>query len=413
MIKALKKKFILVSMGSLLLVLITVIGLVYGAVSYQLNQSNDYVLNLLAENGGTFPEWQHVEAGVASRRILGLDILNINSETPFSSRYFSVTFQNDGTIASDLTHISNITAREAVEDAQKAVASGRDSAYYDSYKYLIHYSDNGTQVIFLSCTDNEQTQTLLLIIGACTGAACLIIMFIIITLTAGKAVEPFVKNMERQKQFITNASHELKTPLAIICANADVLEIEVGEENQWLNSIRGQTMRMNHLIQEMLALARADEDMKERPFAAFDMSAAVAESAEPFETMAKSQEKTLDIAIETGLILKGNREDIGRLTDILLENAIKYTEPGGAVSLSLKKQGRSRVLTVTNPSSALPQEDLDRLFDRFYRSDKSRNRSTGGFGIGLSIAAAIVAAHHGKITAKMADDTHICFQVIL
>ena len=220
---------------------------------------------------------------------------------------------------------------------------------------------------------------------------------------SGRIIRPIAESYAKQRQFITDAGHEIKTPLTVIAANVDLLASEIGE-NECLDDISEQTRRLRSLTDELVTLSRMEESERVGTRVEFPISELVTEAASPFRSVAAGQGKELRLDIQPMLTLCGDGEEVRRLVGILLENALKYSPEGSTVSLGLARQGRQAVLTVEN-RSVLPidRSQLDRVFDRFYRTDASRNSETGGHGIGLSIAKAIAVLHGGRIRASSED----------
>jgi signal transduction histidine kinase len=239
-------------------------------------------------------------------------------------------------------------------------------------------------------------------------------MFILVYLFSGKAVAPVVESLEKQKHFITDAGHELKTPLAVISANVDVLELESGK-SEWTTSIRGQIKRMNGLVKNMLTLSRMEEDNIHVVFSDVDMSMTIVESSANFAAIAESRGLKYNIDIAEDVHITGDKNAINQLASLLIDNAMKYASEKGSVNVYLTSDERKKkaVLEVTNTCDCIPEGNLDRLFDRFYRADSSRSRDTGGYGIGLSVARAIATSHGGTIEAKRDGDHIIRFIVVL
>ena len=243
------------------------------------------------------------------------------------------------------------------------------------------------------------------------GVFALLAMFILVFLFSGQAVAPVVESLEKQKRFITDAGHELKTPLAVISANVDVLELESGK-SEWSSSIKNQVKRMNSLVKNLLTLSRMDEERMHVVFSDFDMSKAVKETSESFEAIAESRNKKYLMDIEDGINITGDKNAIVQLTSLLLDNSMKYSSENGSIHVLLSKD-KNIVLEVSNTCDYIPDGNLDRLFDRFYRADSSRSRESGGYGIGLSVARAIANSHGGEIEALRSGDRIIRFVVTL
>ena len=215
--------------------------------------------------------------------------------------------------------------------------------------------------------------------------------------TSGYAL---AESLEKQKQFVTNAGHEIKTPITIIDADLEILRMETGD-NEWVQDIRAQTARLAALTNDLICLSRMEEEEVQAKRIEFPFSDAVRETAESFQALARTRGRTLRIHVEPMLSYVGEEKSLCQLTEILLDNAIKYSREGDEVRLTLEKQGRLIRLAVDNGVQNLPKDVVDNMFDRFYRGDRARASEGGGYGIGLSIAQAIVSAHRGKISAAV------------
>ena len=265
-------------------------------------------------------------------------------------------------------------------------------------------------MLFLNSEREIQTMRSLLWITLAIAAVCLVVVFGLVVLFSRRAITPYLKNMEAQKQFITNASHELKTPLTAISTSADVLALEY-DEDEWVHNIQTQAGRLSKLITNLVTLSRLDE---EDPFPVrteFSLSDALWEISEPFVSLVQAKGKTYTQDIADGLSVTGDRTAIQQMVSILLDNALKYSPDGGSISLTAQRSGKKAEITVSNTVDAA-QTDTSRLFDRFYRADESHSNTVSGTGIGLSIAKATVDAHGGRISAKQTGNT-ITFQVTL
>lgn len=217
---------------------------------------------------------------------------------------------------------------------------------------------------------------------------------------------------EKQKHFISDASHELKTPLTIISANADVLSDEIGD-NKWLNYIKSQTERMNVLVNDLLNLTRIENKTADFVCSEFNLSKAIESTALPFECQAFEMQKSLDIDIQEDLMFKGSEDHIKQMTAIFIDNALKYSNDQGKIKITLKAQGDKRILSVFNTGSGIKEDEKEKIFERFYRSDDSRARSTGGYGLGLAIAKSIIDRYKFKISIEIAEGESICFTVTM
>lgn len=263
---------------------------------------------------------------------------------------------------------------------------------------------NGYMLVFLDVTARKEILTNLIYTFSAVGVGMLIALYFASRFFANRAIAPVKEAFDKQKQFIADASHELKTPLAIINTNADVLlanpEETVSRQAKWLHYIKSETERMSKLTRDLLYLTEMDDAKATVLFSRFDLSEAVESVLLTMEAVIFEKELVLNYDIEPGLTAYGNPEQIKQVVMILLDNAAKYTNPQGEIALSLKKQHNEAVLALTNTGEGIPPEHLPRIFDRFYRTDASRARKQGGYGLGLAIAKSIVEQHKGRIYAK-------------
>ena len=299
----------------------------------------------------------------------------------------------------------------SVHYADAALAHQKAQGYESGYRYLVHTTDQETVVLFLNSERELQRMHSLLWITLVIAGVCLVVVFALVVLLSRRAILPYLTNMEAQKQFITNASHELKTPLTAIATSADVLAMEHSDD-EWVRNIQAQAARLAKLITNLVTLSRLDE---ENPFparASFSLSDALWEISEPFVSLSQAKGKTYTQQIADGLTLVGDRTAIQQMVSILLDNALKYSPDGGRIALTARRSGKRTELTVSNTVDTDQPTDTDRLFDRFYRADESHSHAVSGTGIGLSIAKATVEAHGGKIFARQAAH-QLVFHVVL
>ncbi|MCD8155718.1 MAG: HAMP domain-containing histidine kinase [Clostridiales bacterium] len=412
MIGKLRAKLILSAMLSLIGVL-TVLVTAIGLLNYRQVVSNaDITLSILAENNGRFPEtydeWARNE------------FLN-SMELPYESRYFYVVMDEDGEVFSvDTEQISAVDDSTAEEYARNVWQEGNAKGFIGDYRYVMieigMESDSEpaaeTYIIFLDCGRSLSMVKSYVITSIGVSAAGLMAVLILLILISGRMVRPFRDNYEKQKRFITDAGHELKTPLAIINADAEVLEMDYGE-NEWLEDIRKQTGALTELTNSLIALSRMEEGQSKAVMMEFSLSELAEKAVHSFHNLAKAQDKTLEYDIQPGLMMRGDENQVARLVNILLDNAVKYSEQKGRISLTLKKQRNHLRMDVYNTTPSIARDSLSHLFDRFYRTDQSRNSETGGYGLGLSIASSIVNAHKGKIIAATEDERSLLITVTL
>lgn len=427
MIGRLRRKFVLITALCLLAVELLLIGIINIINFRQISRNENELLDILCENNGEFPEmiqmWTEMyDNGNRVRPDRGMREytdpfymgMNITEETRFRTRYFYVKYDVIGRIVFINTgHIALVTSDTALDYCKMANARNADAGYIGDFSYRIHDQPDGPLYIFLDCTENFATKHRFLFVSVGISIIGYILVCLLIIIFSRSAVRPFIENYEKQKMFITDAGHEIKTPLAIISANTEVLEMTEGE-NEWTTSIKNQVDRLNGLIAGMLKLARSEEDTQLPEFKVFDVSQAFDDIVTPFVTLAKSKGLTLDIEGEQGIIMNGDEDSVSQLISILTENAVKYCDKDGSIKAELNRNSKYVVITVEN-DCAEPPEDTERLFDRFYRADSSRSRDTQhrtGYGIGLSVAQAIVKLHKGKISCE-AENGRIVFRAEL
>lgn len=321
-----------------------------------------------------------------------------------SARYAAVAIDKNGNIIrTDVTHISSLTEDEttAITEALKNNASGTGA--YSGYLYRISDTRTGGRIIIL-LDNGMQISSFFTVLFISVGAGIFgwLLMLLLVILLSKKTIAPVARSIEKQKQFVTNAGHEIKTPLAIILANTDAMELHNGE-NKWSKNIRAQTLRLSGLMQNLLMLAKMDENSAKLPMCSFDISTAAEDTVSAFIEPAALKGVMIEQDIQKGLQLNGNRDSIVQLMTVLLDNAVKYTVSGGMIRAKLS--GNEKNITLSIANTCEPIDHPEKLFDRFYRGDSARTQKNGGYGIGLSVALAIAELHKGSITAENITDT--------
>lgn len=404
MIKKLRQKLIIVAMSSVIVVLVAIMGII-NVVSYQnISHGADELLSVLAANGGAFPkpDKPHDKDKKPPR---------MSPEAPYETRYFTALLDSEGAIiATNTGFIAAITTEEAADYAKKAFSGGKNSGFDGNYKYSAVPYNGETLIVFLDCSRDLATFRSFLATSALVSFVGIAAVFLLVLIFSKAAVKPIAQSYEKQKRFITDAGHEIKTPLTIIGANTEVLELE-GGENEWTRSIKGQVGRLTALTADLIALSRMDEENSPLQMTDFSLSDAVMETMEGFAALAKSRGKALTLQVESGISYHGNESAIRQLVSILGDNALKYASD--AITISLQRQHKNSRLCFYNAVEEIKCGNLDVLFERFYRRDSSRNSETGGHGIGLSVAKAIATAHKGRITAESPDGRSLSIVVIL
>ncbi len=334
--------------------------------------------------------------------------IEFTTESRFRARYFLVTLDPEGNIVqSSLSHIAAVdqdTAESMAEQHYQLEKShgllkyGRYSFYYK----IVPKEDGTVTAGFLECTQEVEGQNAMRGITLLISFSVAILFSIILACLSERAIRPYLENMESQKQFITNAGHELKTPLAIISANTEVIEMMDGE-SEWTDSIKEQVKRSTGLINSMLALARMNETQKVE-LTEVNLSELAEASARSFDPVISQQKKKLKTEIAENVTTTGDRNLLTELCNILIDNASKYCDDGGTVSVSVKKKGRNgALLLVSNDYKEGKGEDYSKFFRRFYRGDTSHSSKTSGHGIGLSMAQSIVGKMNGTIAVSWKD----------
>lgn len=325
---------------------------------------------------------------------------------------------------------SNLTGKESkftMDDEfynsalQEALSTHTDTGRFtlDGSKWIfnIQHTNEGSMLVFLDITAQQRILTNLIYTFSVVGSVMLIILYFASRFFANRSIKPVKEAFDKQKQFIADASHELKTPLTIINTNADVLlsnsEDTIHNQSKWLHYIKSEAERMTSLTNDLLYLTEMDDSRSTMVYSKFNLSEAVENIILTMEAVIFEKHVALEYDIEPDLTVQGNSEQIKQVIMILLDNAVKYTNPKGTVTLSLKKQHNDVVLSVTNTGDGIAPEHLTRIFDRFYRTDASRARKQGGYGLGLAIAKSIIEQHKGKIYAKSTVGESTTFYVHL
>ena len=430
MVRRLRRKFVLTAMTALLIIVVLMISCILLIYFHQQDSRADSTLQMLLDNDGTFPDMkdpsQPDNSGgrIPGQGPRGADFDAARAiEMPFETRYFTVRLDADGNILStDVDHIAAISSEDAESYAASAFSSGKTKGYLDGYKFADNVQDNGvTLIVFLDCNSSFSNLTQLFRISILIAGITLVLMLVLVEALSGNAVAPVVESLDKQKQFISDAGHELKTPLSVISANVDVPEL-TEEKNEWTKSRRNQVGRMTALVTNMLTLSRMDEAKWKDLFSRVNFSKIAQSTADTFRVVAKSREKEYTISIQEDLHVFGEQRALEQLCTLLLDNAMKYSSEHGSIVISLTEDHKKARLEVSNTCDEIPSGNLDRLFDRFYRADSSRTRipansgsttaTAGGFGIGLSAAREICESHGGEIRA-VHDAEHIIRFIVL
>lgn len=403
MFNKVRRKFIVLSMTALFVLLFVIIAGM-NVLNYQtIVREADKILSVMAENKGKFPP-------IGDKPLPPF----MSKETPYETRYFSVVIGEDKkVIDTDTTKIANVDDDKAHEYALSTMSRGRERGFIEGYRYISDREHTGHRVTFLDMRPKlhsfEMFMKISILIGVC-GYLC---FFGVIIFFSGRIMRPVAESYAKQKQFITDAGHELKTPLSIINADVEVLSMDIGE-NEWLDDIQMQVKRLAGLTNDLVYLSRLEETEKDLQMVEFSFSDVVKESVLSFQALAKTQNKNLQCKVPDMLSITGNEKAIRQLVHILMDNALKYSPETGVIFVDVMKKGANLHLSVFNTTTEMiPKEKLEAIFERFYRIDPSRSTMTGGYGIGLSVAKAIVNAHGGKIVANTLGESSLKINVSL
>ena len=401
MIERLRKRFIRIATlavaGVLLLLCVTVNAANYISADRELTQ----MLRMICDNQGTVPHFPP-DGGKPGGPF--------TPETPYSTRYFVLRYNGDGDLEqADLTHIAAVSEDDTAQYLTAALRHGAGFGYTAGYKYYVVHTDTDRwMAVFLDCYQQMHAVVTFAWMSLAAMAVCVMLVYGIVVLCSRRAIAPVVQASERQKQFITDASHELKTPITVIATSLKVLEMEVGQQ-KWIDKAESQTEKLTQLVNALVTLSRMDEETSPLQMADFPVSDALTETAESFRDFAASAGHALDVRVTPGLHYCGDEYAIRQLVSILLDNAVKYAAPEASIVFSLEKGRHGVVIRTENQCDALDTAALGRLFDRFYRADPARSGETGGFGIGLAIARSIAEGHHGTIRAESPDGCTVIF----
>ena len=405
MIVRLRRRMTLLVIGVLLLV---TVGIVFSIslTNYQLVDRRAYESLRMRSEGPGEPPNSLGRGG----RMMGRGFQRSDDFMANLANIYTIDLTEDGDVAQWESDRQGLYDDEQVASvAQAALATGRDTGKVQGTQYFMK---SGNRLIVLDARmEHLAARSVVTTTALVAGLACALLSlgawFLI-----RRMVKPVESAFERQKQFVWDASHEFKTPLAVISANAEVLSSEIGE-NEYLGYIQSEVRRTDKLVQSLLTLARMDKGSVTARFERFDLSRALLEVSLPFESTVFEAGKTLETDIPEDIAIRGDREMIQQLTVILLSNALKYSNEGGLIRLSLANKNRSVEISVYNTGTGIAPENLERIFDRFYREDLSHNSTIAGNGLGLAIARNIADAHKGRIWAESVYGENATFHVTL
>lgn len=399
MFRKLRVRFILIASVAVTGILFFLVGALNSVRFLQTTGEIQAVLNILSDNQGEFPSVQ------ATAQALDNDRISI--DTIYQYRYFSAVFNEDGTVySSNLNNISNLSQEQALKSAKSVVKQHRKNGIftiggqYYSYQVTRDAKTKRYLAVVLDSTKYLEDRNDFLWVSIRSALYSVIFFIVVISVVSSWAIRPYVRNYEKQKRFITNAGHELKTPLAIISANTELQELMTGE-NEWTESTKDQVNRLSNLINQMVSLARLEEQ-PDIALVDVDFSSLVQKVAQDFKSVAEKAGKDYQIRVQDDIHVKASQDELYELISILIDNACKYCDEDGQIFVTLtkaKRRKRARLI-VSNSYADGKNVDYSRFFDRFYREDESHNHKQAGYGIGLSMAESLVNLFKGKIAAS-------------
>ena len=383
MIRNYQMRFIRIMMISLTLILVIVLSMINILNIVQMYQQVNQKITFLIEHDGKLPRPDEVKKEP--------------NNMFFETRFFTALIDGDQIAGINTSHVSSVSSSLAENYTDTVLERNQPKGFIADYYYQVSEKDNKKMIVFVNIHNQLDALQSFFVSSIWIGLSSLLILFVIIFLASKRAILPLVKNVEKQKRFITDAGHEIKTPLAIISANNEVLEMEIGE-NEWIKSSQKQIARLNELVKKMLMLSKMEED-RVLEFMDINISECLENSLVEFKPLFDQNKITLKKEIQNDVIQKADASSIQTLINILLENAVKYTSEPFEVSVKCYQHNKKTVLEVFNTCEAI-EVDTNLFFERFYRADEARSSLVSGQGIGLSIAKAITDAHHGKISVQ-------------
>ena len=403
MMRTLRKKFIFFAMAAVTVLLLILMLSINGLAWIMFERQSDEMMSMLINSGGNFMQMGPRDDDNLQLPPPGRDMMR-------SARFFTVYLDDTGAaLFANVDEIFFVNIDEAIEYANQAVKKGTSSGRVDRYKYSMEETGDGLKIYFLDMTRELLTMQTLLRVSAIIAAGSWLIVFLFVILLSGNVVQPIIAGIEKQKQFITNAGHELKTPLAIIQSNNDAMSLIHGE-NKYNRNIKEQVTRLSNLTANLLMQAKLDEEveLKKEPLNISELTESV---LPPYRDSAETAGLSFTASITPDLQMNTNREAFTQLLNILMDNALKYTAAGGSINFTLFKESGHIYIVEENSCDAEMDTDPEKLFERFYRTDSARTQTDrkSGYGIGLSAARSICEALGGKLTANYPSQGRIRF----
>ena len=382
MIKKLRRKFILVATVGVVIIVAGALGLI-NTISYMRMEAQvETILSYISQNGGKVPLY------TSPKETSWFGETDWSQNTPdfsYQLRYFSILVDDEGYARDiNIANIAAFTKEEAIQYARTTVAKGQPQGFFEknkaSYGYMITPQPNGDYlIVIMDCTRDVAAVRTFMRYSLWFGVGCIILYVVILAALCNLAIKPFIRNMENQKRFITNAGHELKTPIAIISANTEALEL--------------------------IMLSKMDEQKQELVMEDVNVSELAASVAESFQMVAQEAGKTISMEIAPGVVVRSDSKRLYTLVNILMDNAVKYCDDGGAIAVSVTtaKKQKGALVAISNTYADGANMDYSHFFERFYRGDESHNSQKAGYGIGLSMAEELAQLLKGKLGVAYKD----------
>lgn len=415
MIKQLRKKFIFTAMVAVTVLIVLIIGAINVFNFIVIDGQTDRTLDFLVQRSFE-PDFKKSETPPEKRDIFDKPM---DEDTFMASRCFTVYLTSENKILrADTGRISSVDEESAVSIAEQMLGKGKYSGRCNEFKFVTAVSDTAVPLdggfdgvmVFLDISEQFYNILSVAVLSAIIAVVTWLLMLMLVIALSEKAIRPIAENMEQQKKFITNAGHEIKTPLAIILANTDALELHNGT-NKWSNNIRTQTNRLSGLMQNLLLLSKFDENIGANAKREVNATEVLKNVTEPYFELSENNNKTLVLNIDENVTVSEIPDSLRQLFSVLVDNAVKYAATDSNIYLELYKSNGKMIFKITNTCDKLPDVEPRKLFDRFYRGDSARTQTSGGYGIGLSVAFAVCEANNGEITAEYTDVNKIMFTV--
>lgn len=405
-IRRLRRKFILMAFIAVVIILTGALGLINTIGYMKMRSEVDYMVNAISENGGLLPQTQPT---AGESWLEDPDWYDDTPEFAHQIRYFSAVTDSKGQIRRlNLSNISAFTEVEALETAKQLADGARERGLFKrsraSYAFSVRKAADGSKiVVVLDCTRDVASVEGFMRYSLHFGLICVLLYMGILLILCNWAIRPFVENMDNQKRFITNAGHELKTPVAIISANAEAMELLNGK-SQWTDNILFQVKRVTRLINELIMLAKMGEKAQQNlEKAPVDISKVFHDAVEAFAPLVEGEGKNLVQEIPEGISAVSNEKYLYEVFTIFMDNAAKYCDTRGTITAALTGSKGHFTASVSNSYKNGSSTDYTHFFERFYRGDESHNSSRQGYGIGLSMAQEAVRLLGGKILVHFKD----------